>query len=126
MLGSYEVFANLPAVDIARARKYYTEVVGMNLLMDMGDALVLEAGKGSKMYVYQRAATKADHTAASFVVDDVDAIVDGLIAKGVTFEQYDMGEIMTDKRGVATLGDMKAAWFKDSEGNILGITDYKG
>ena len=57
----------------------------------------------------------------SFSVDDIESIVDGLTERGVAFEQYDFDEIKTDERGIAVLGNLKAAWFYDSEGNIIGI-----
>jgi hypothetical protein len=65
--------------------------------------------------------TKADHTVAGWVVDDIEAVVDALIKRGVVFEQYDMPGMKTDERGIATLGPGKSAWFKDTEGNILSI-----
>jgi predicted enzyme related to lactoylglutathione lyase len=121
MLGSYPVAATLPAVDIKRATKFYTEVLGLKA-KELGEGAVLfEAGNGTQIFMYQRGATKAEHTAASFYVDDIDKVVDGLIAKGVTFEQYDMGDLKTDARGIAAVGPSKAAWLKDTEGNILSL-----
>jgi len=121
MLGSYPVAATMPAVDINRATKFYTEVLGLKAT-ELGEGAVLfEAGKGTQIFMYQREGTKAEHTAASFYVDDIDKVVDGLIAKGVTFEQYDMGDLKTDARGIATIGSGKSAWLKDTEGNILAL-----
>ena len=121
MLGSYPVSATMPAVDIKRATKFYTEVLGLKA-KELGEGAVLfEAGNGTQIFMYQRGATKAEHTAASFYVDDIDKVVDGLIAKGVTFEQYDMGDLKTDARGIAAVGPSKAAWLKDTEGNILSL-----
>jgi len=73
------------------------------------------------LYVYQRSATKADHTVASFKVNDLEAEVKELKAKGVKFEEIAIPGIKT-VNGIATMGKMKAAWFKDTEGNILSIT----
>lgn len=87
----------------------------------MPDGALFEAGRGSQLYLYQRAPTKADHTAATFTVENIEQVVDDLAARGVVFEQYDMGELKTDARGIATFGPIKSAWFKDTEGNILGI-----
>jgi hypothetical protein len=56
-------------------------------------------------------------------VEDLDAVVDGLIAKGVSMEVYDMPGVEFDERGVAVAGNVKTAWFKDPEGNILSLTE---
>ncbi len=60
-------------------------------------------------------------TAATFAVENIEKTVDELSARGVKFEQYDMGDIKTDARGIATIGTNKSAWFKDTEGNILAL-----
>ena len=84
---------------------------------------MFQCGDGTMLLIYPREAPSvADHTLASFKVDDIESVVDGLSAKGVTFEQYDMGEIKTDERGIASEPQgPKAAWFNDPDGNILGI-----
>jgi hypothetical protein len=75
------------------------------------------------MYLYQRAATKADHTVATFMVDDIEKEVMELRGKGVKFEEYNIPSMkIKTVNGIATYGDMmKAAWFKDTEGNILSL-----
>jgi catechol 2,3-dioxygenase-like lactoylglutathione lyase family enzyme len=122
MLASFPVVTSMPAVDIERARRFYTETLGLKpVQIPMPDGALFEAGKGSQIHLYQRGPTKADHTAATFTVEDIEQAVDDLTARGVVFEQYDIGELKTDARGIATLGPSKSAWFKDSEGNILEI-----
>jgi hypothetical protein len=82
---------------------------------------VYEAGGGTRLLVYERpTAGTAEHTLVHFIVSDVDAAVEGLRGKGVVFEEYDMPEIKTVD-GILTMGDFKAAWFRDPDGNILGI-----
>jgi catechol 2,3-dioxygenase-like lactoylglutathione lyase family enzyme len=113
----------LPVVDLDRARKFYEEKLGLKVLRtDPSPGAVLQAGEGTQLYIYQRAATKADHTAAAFVVKDVEATVKGLKAKGVAFEEVDVPGFKTVD-SVATLGELKAAWLKDTEGNILAIAN---
>jgi hypothetical protein len=68
----------------------------------------------------RKTAGQSRHTLASFVVDDACSVVDALKAKGVTFEKYDMPGMKT-KDGVAPIGDTRAAWLKDPDGNILEI-----
>lgn len=123
MLTNAMVAPNLPAVDIKRARKFYTEKLGLQVVKeDPSPGIMLKAGEGTMLYVYQRAATKADHTAASFKVDNVEAEVKELKAKGIKFEEYDLPRMgIKTVNGIATMGDMKSAWFKDTEGNILAV-----
>jgi hypothetical protein len=60
-------------------------------------------------------------TVAGWFVEDVSAVVDDLTASGVAFERYDGPSLKTDEKGVAVVGDSKAAWFKDPDGNVLGL-----
>ncbi len=122
MLSNSMVAPALPAVDLKRARKFYEGTLGLKVVMeDPSPGIMLQCGQGTMMYVYQRAKTKAAHTVASFKVDDIEAEMKELRAKGVKFEEYDMPGLKTVK-GVATVGGMKGAWFKDTEGNILALT----
>jgi len=122
MLASFPVVATMPAVDIQRARRYYSDTLGLKpVQIPVPDGALFEAGKGSQIYLYQRGQTKADHTAATFTVENIEQVVDDMTMRGVIFEQYDMGELKTDARGIVTFGSSKSAWFKDSEGNILGL-----
>lgn len=119
--------ATVPAEDLDRAIKFYTGVLGLKK-KDVEESMVavFEAGGGSSILMYQRPGrTKAEHTAITFTVDDLDQVVDGIIAKGVTFEQYDMEGIKTDGRGIADQGTHRIAWVKDPEGNILAMLAAK-
>lgn len=126
MLRDVPVMAILPAEDIDRARAFYAEKLGLRLADDplVGDDLLFEGGDGTKLYVYKKeGGTKADHTVAGWLVEDVEEAVNDLREKGVVFETYDMPGLKTDERGIAELGGVQGAWFKDTEGNILGITE---
>ncbi len=126
MLGTSFVTATLPAEDLARAVKFYTEQLGLKNLdsPEEGSAL-LEAGKGSQIFMYQRARTKAEHTAATFYLDDLEGTVKALTAKGVKFEHYDFPNFKTNEMGIAETGDTKAAWLTDPEGNIIALVSRK-
>jgi catechol 2,3-dioxygenase-like lactoylglutathione lyase family enzyme len=134
MLANAPVHAIVPCVDMERARKFYGQVLGLQeieipgIAEEMRESEAMYAcGDGTHLMIYQRPEpTKAEHTAAGWVVDDIAAVVDALIAKGVTMERYDMPGVEFDERGVATAGDMKGAWFKDPEGNILVINQLPG
>lgn len=125
MLTNAEVHATIPAVDLERAKNFYEGTLGLKVLKtDPSPGAMLQAGGGTSIYLFQRAATKADHTAASFAVSDVVATVSALRAKGVAFEEIDIPAAgIKTVDGVATLGGAHGAWFKDTEGNILAITD---
>ena len=124
MLSSATVTANIPAADIARARSFYADTLGLEPSAEMEDAgmLVYRTDGGTVFSVYQTEfAGQAGHTIAQFHVDDVEAETRALRGKGVTFETYDMPGVEWHD-GVADMGGMgKAAWFKDSEGNTLCI-----
>jgi len=125
MLTNAVVHPTLPVVDLERAKNFYEGKLGLKVIKsDPSPGAMLQAGGGTGLYLFQRDATKADHTAASFTVTDVVAAVSALRAKGVNFEDIDIPEAgIKTVDGVAEMGGMHAAWFKDTEGNILSITD---
>ncbi len=130
MLSNAPVLPSLPAVDIKRARKFYEEKLGLKVVAeDPSPGVMFQAGRNTMLYVYQRGATKADHTVASFYVDNIESEVKELRNKGVKFEEYDIPSMnLKTVNGIATWAGMKGAWFKDTEGNILNIgelTDAK-
>jgi predicted enzyme related to lactoylglutathione lyase len=123
MLDTGTVTANIPAADLSRARAFYADKLGVTPSQEMeGVMLLYRTTGGSAFSVYQTEyAGQAGHTIAQWHVDDVDAEVRDLKAKGISFEHYDMPGVDWND-DIASLGDMgKAAWFKDSEGNILCI-----
>ena len=125
MLSASRVEANIPAADINRAKAFYADKLGFTPSFELeGVMMVYKTDGGTEFSIYQTDyAGQAGHTIAQWHVDDVDATVRDLKQKGVAFEQYDMPG-MQWQDNVATLeGIGKAAWFKDSEGNILCIDD---
>ena len=123
MLGEARIGANVPVSDVDAAVEFYQGKLGLTLFeRGQEEPYARFSGAGqTKLAVYQSAgAGAARHTLASFVVDDVRAIVEALKGNGVVFEEYDMPGIKTEA-GVATMGDTRAAWFKDPDGNILEI-----
>ncbi len=123
MLTDAAVHPTLPVVDLERARKFYEEKLGLKVIRtDPSPGAILQAGENTVLYIYQRAATKADHTAASFTVTDVEAKVKELKAKGVVFQDIDTPSFKTVD-SIFTMGEVKGAWFKDTEGNTLAVTN---
>jgi catechol 2,3-dioxygenase-like lactoylglutathione lyase family enzyme len=125
MLDQGTVTANIPAADLARARAFYADKLGLSPVQEMeGIVLHYRTAAGSAFSVYQTDfAGQAGHTIAQWHVDDVDAEVRELEGKGVTFEHYDMPGVTWDDDVASIDGMGKAAWFKDSENNILCIDD---
>jgi catechol 2,3-dioxygenase-like lactoylglutathione lyase family enzyme len=126
MLRDAPVIAILPAADIERAKRFYLETLDLRRadVPAPGNDIIFECGEGTLLYVYEReAGTKADHTVAGWLVEDVEEVVEELGERGVVFEQYDMPGLKTDERGIAEMDGEKTAWFKDPEGNILAITE---
>ena len=110
---------NLVAEDLDRAKDFYVNKLGLQLIMELPpDVIVLGTTQGSQILIYKREKSKADHTVLGFVVKDLEATVVKLKMKGISLEVY---EGLTDDSGISTRGEQKAAWFKDSEGNILSI-----
>jgi predicted enzyme related to lactoylglutathione lyase len=125
MLSSGTVTANIPAGDLTRAREFYAGTLGLTPTFEVqGVMLIYRTAGGSAFSIYQtQYAGQAGHTIAQWHVDDVEEEVRDLQAKGVTFEEYDMPGV-TWNDGVASMEGMgRAAWFKDSEGNILCVDD---
>jgi predicted enzyme related to lactoylglutathione lyase len=126
MLTDSRVEANIPAQDIERAKGFYADKLG--LVPDtepmQGYARYRTSG-GTFFNVYQTEyAGRAGHTIAQFHVDDVESTVADLKAKGVAFEVYDDMPGVEWRGDVAVMSGMgKAAWFKDSEGNILCVDE---
>jgi predicted enzyme related to lactoylglutathione lyase len=122
MLDDAPVSAVLPAMDLSRAKDFYQNKLGLKPLpMPTGDPILFEAGNGTMLVVYHKPeGTKAEHTAAGFNVKDIESLVKNLEANGVKFEDYDMPQLKTVNH-IADYGNVKSAFFKDTEGNILAL-----
>jgi catechol 2,3-dioxygenase-like lactoylglutathione lyase family enzyme len=125
VLGRKDVAANVAVKNLERARRFYEDVLGLKPVHEEGGELVTLKSGGSMLNVYRSdyaGTNKA--TALTWEVDDMDAAVDALKAKGVAFEHYDnMG--MPREGDVYDGGEYRIAWFKDPEGNILNIVGAK-
>jgi len=121
-LAAAPLYAVVPATDIPRARRFYAETLGLEV-DDRPDAggFMVQAGGGSSMLVYETGASAGTATQAAFQVDDLYAVVADLREHGITFEEYDLPGLKTVD-GIAEAGSMKTAWFKDSEGNIIAVS----
>ena len=121
MFGDTTAFSSFAVDDLDRARAFYAEVLGLDVtgVEGMDDLLTLHLAGGTDVLVYPKPDyTPATFTVLTFRVDDVDAAVDGLVAKGVTMERYD--GLPADDKGIVR-GKPDVGWFRDPAGNILGV-----
>ena len=117
------LLASLPASDINRAKDWYRDHLGLKPTEEMPDGSAIYESGGVQFVLYQsQFAGTNQATAAGFRVDDFDATIAELRENGVTFEDYDFGDGMATVDGVMSVDGFRGAWFKDSEGNILGIS----
>jgi catechol 2,3-dioxygenase-like lactoylglutathione lyase family enzyme len=122
-LSDSRVEPTIAVEDMQRAKTFYEGKLGLSGGEEQGDGgHTYPCGSGSSIHVYPSPgnAGKSGATLAAWVVEDIDATVDELIASGVTFEQY--GEpFNTDAKGISRMGNISIAWFKDPDGNVLAI-----
>lgn len=121
MLQDFPIYAYFPATDMARARQFYEGKLGLRPKEETAGGVVYAFGGGTGAFLYESPNAGTSKASQAFwSVPDVDALIVALKARGVVFEEYDMpGE--RSPAGAITDGGAKAAWFKDSEGNILAL-----
>src|SRR6266568_1379492 len=122
MLKNAPIVPYIPAADVARARKFYEEKIGLKPKEEYAGGVIYECGKGSWVFLYPSTGAGTSKASTAFwAVDDVATEVAELKARGVVFEEYDMPG-MKMENSIASAGGAKTAWFKDSEGNILAVS----
>jgi len=121
MLANAPIRAYLPASNVPRARKFYEQQIGLKPKEEYGGGVIYECG-GAEVFLYPTPnAGTSKASQAYWSVADVEAEVTDLKSRGVKFEDYNMPGIkMTNS--IATAGGAKTAWFKDTEGNILAVS----
>jgi predicted enzyme related to lactoylglutathione lyase len=121
MLSEFPINPTLPVADLARARRFYEEVLGFVPEGAATPGGVMYRAKDSALFIYpSEFAGTNKATAAGFTVADVAATVGELKARGVTFEEYNFPDFKT-VGGIAQTPGGLAAWFKDPDGNIIGL-----
>jgi predicted enzyme related to lactoylglutathione lyase len=121
MLSTSPIHAYIPASDVARARKFYEGTVGLVPKLEYAGGVIYDCG-GSEVFLYPTPNAGTSKASQAFwQVSDVEAEVAHLKSRGVKFEEYDMPGIPM-KNSIATGGGAKTAWFKDTEGNILAVS----
>ena len=123
MLRDTDAVATLAVKDLRKAAKFYEETLGLSRAGSEGDEVVMFESGDTRINVYRSSFAGTNKaTALTWAVDDVEDIVHTLQAKGVKFEHYDLPE--TRREGdIHISGDIKVAWFKDPDGNILSVVN---
>ena len=127
MFNYSKAFSGFSVNDIPKAKVFYGDILGVpvNEIKEMG-ILELKISDNEKVIVYPKPNhVPATFTILNFSVTDVDKAVDELTAKGVRFEHYNEGGLVTDERGVSRGNGPIIAWFKDPAGNILSVLEDK-
>jgi catechol 2,3-dioxygenase-like lactoylglutathione lyase family enzyme len=123
MLGNSDAVATIAVKDLARARPFYEGTLGLKPTETTEPGVCDYRSGSSSVLVYESAYAGTNRaTAATWVVQDVEGTVRGLKAKGVAFEHYDLPDA-TWNGDVLVAGRIKAAWFKDPDGNILALVN---
>jgi predicted enzyme related to lactoylglutathione lyase len=121
MLTSAPIVPYIPATDISRARRFYEDKVGLVAREEIAGGVVYECAGGSWIFLYRSEGAGTSKASQAFwQVQDVEAEVRELQSRGVRFEEYDLPGMRT-VNGIATMGNTKGAWFKDTEGNIMAL-----
>lgn len=128
MLKNGTVATRLPAKDLQRARRYYAEKLGLEPVEERPGALLYRCGTGKFALFESAGAASGTHTQMGWEVEDIEVVVAELKRRGVVFEEVDVPGLRT-VNGIAEvegnypsvgIGE-RGAWFRDSEGNLLGI-----
>jgi catechol 2,3-dioxygenase-like lactoylglutathione lyase family enzyme len=122
MLADTEAFSGFAVDDLEQAREFYGETLGVRttLLDEENGLLTLHLAGGRDTLIYRSPGfTPASYTMLNFKVDDIDAAVDQLSGRGVSFERYE--GMPQDEKGVMREGGPFIAWFKDPAGNTLAV-----
>ena len=123
MLQKFPLYAYIPARDVARARRFYEDKLGFKPKEEVADGVVYDFANGTSCFLYPTPNAGTSQASQAFwQVDDVDKEMVELKARGVVFEHYDVpGE--RSPSGAITDKGAKAAWFKDTEGNIMALIE---
>ena len=121
MLSQAQIHATIPAQDLERARTFYEAVLGLKPASVAPGGIFYEVDSGTRFLLFPSSGrASGGHTQLGFTVDDLAAEVGALRRKGVTFESYDMPQFDA-ATSIATFPGTRSAWFKDTEGNLLGM-----
>ncbi|HYC47429.1 MAG TPA: VOC family protein [Burkholderiales bacterium] len=120
MLQNAPMYAYIPAKDVDRARKFYEGKLGFKPKEEIAGGVVYEFANGTSCFLYQTPNAGTSQASQAFwQVEDIEKEVADLKARGVKLEKYDLPGV--DEEGIETGDGARAAWFKDTEGNIMAV-----
>ncbi len=122
MLTKFPVHATIPAQEIARAKQFY-ERLDFQAELETPGGVLFRSGETQFLVYPSRGAGTAQHTLMGWTVTDLESEIAELRGKGIVFEEYDMPGLKTVD-AIFDAGPTRSAWFKDSEGNILGLVQF--
>jgi predicted enzyme related to lactoylglutathione lyase len=123
MLQKFPMHAYIPVKDVGRARQFYEKKVGLKPKQEIAGGIVYEFGEHTACFMYPTPNAGTSQASQAFWrVDDLEREVAELKKRGVKFEDYDMPDMKTEDGIMSTPGG-KAAWFKDTEGNIMALIE---
>jgi len=125
VLGRAEIAAIVPVSDVDKAMDFYGGTLGLELQVRRDDLpenreAEFRAGDGTLVVYESVAAGQSRGTVAGFRVDDLESVVAALRDRGVAFEEYDLPDLKTEN-GIASIGDLRASWARDPDGNIIAF-----
>ncbi|HKO74088.1 MAG TPA: VOC family protein [Gaiellaceae bacterium] len=125
MLVNADIAAIVPVSGVDKAVEFYGDVLGLELQVRRDDLpenreAEFRAGDGTLVVYESVAAGQSRGTVAGFRVEDLDSVVAGLRERGVVFEEYDLPDLKTEN-GIAMIGDLRASWARDPDGNIIAF-----
>ncbi|HYU76003.1 MAG TPA: VOC family protein [Ktedonobacteraceae bacterium] len=125
MFKDTKAFSGFSVNDLQKAKEFYGQTLGLNVSESYG-LLQLHLAGGTNILMYPKENhTPATFTILNFPVDNIEQAVDELARRGVHFESYNEGDLVTDEKGIFHGGGPKIAWFKDPAGNILSVLEQQ-
>lgn len=123
MFKDTQAFSGFSVDDVQKAKEFYGQTLGLDVSEARG-LLELHIAGGTRILMYPKENhTPATFTILNFPVANVEQAVDELTRRGVRFEAYNEGDLVTDDKGIFRGGGPKIAWFKDPAGNILSVLE---
>jgi len=120
MVTATMVVPTVPVSDLVRSKSFYAETLGLTVLWESPASIRFRCGESSELSIFKRPSTVTEHTVAHFEVTDIESTVADLEAKGVEFLDYTEGPLRTTGH-IAQVGPARGAWFRDPDGNTLGL-----
>ena len=124
MLSDFAAYATLPTSDVDRLRKFYEGVLGFAVTEETAAGVYLRAGDGTFFAVTRQSGqASGTHTQLGFRVHGIENVVADVRSRGVTMEEYETPHTVA---GIADVPVGRAAWFKDPDGNLVGLVEFLG